>query len=62
MILLTRKGCASDAKTQVEQLDMQYGDTLRTTLHKVLDEQSKKIVKQVQINVLAKNKSGEIDS
>ncbi len=62
MTLFTRKECATGAKAQFEQLDAQYGNALRTTLHEVLDERSKKIAEQVQINVLAKIRSGDLDN
>lgn len=62
MKIFTQKECVTDAKAQAEQLDTQYGDTLCTTLHQVLDERSQKIVEQVQINVLAKIRSNELDS
>lgn len=58
----TQKECATDAKAQFEQLDAQYGDTLRTVLHEVLDERAKEAMKQVQVNVLAEIRDGNLDT
>ncbi len=57
----TQKECTTDAKAQFEQLDAQYGDNLRTVLHEVLDERAKEAMKQVQVNVLAEIRDGNLD-